>query len=59
VKYECGDDNSDSLLLCDRHHFSNSRGVGAMQKHQTALQMMSNISKMNHDTSMGVIRKID
>jgi len=31
----------------------------ALQKQQAALQMLSNISKMNHDTSMSVIRKID
>jgi hypothetical protein len=29
-----------------------------LQKQQQALQMMSNISKMIHDTAMSVIRKI-
>ena len=29
-----------------------------LQKQQQALQMMSNISKMSHDTAMAVIRNI-
>ena len=31
---------------------------GALQKQQQSLVMLSNISKMQHDTAMSIIRKI-
>ena len=44
--------------VCDDAQLANVDMQNAMQKQQQSLQMMSNISKMLHDTAMAVIGKI-
>lgn len=44
--------------LGDDAQLANVEMQNILQKQQQALQMMSNISKMMHDTAMSVIRKI-